>query len=305
MQTFSLEPGEDLDGALRRATAYLSQAGIASAAADAQLLAAYLLEEQGAAPCSRGRVQALALAGAPVPEGFSELVQTRSQRVPLQHITGQGPFWTLTLKVGPGVFIPRPETELLVERALAAYRQLDQAGLLPQEPLIADFCTGSGAIAAALATELPEARISAIELSDQALAYAEQNLAAYRQVSLLQGDAREALAGFEGRLSLITSNPPYIPAAQIPADPEVADYDPPLALYGGGELGMDLPRALAARAWELLQPGGFLIMEHDESQGQLMRTLFEELGFTGLELLEDLAGKARHTCAYKPLLPAG
>lgn len=304
MADFSLEPGEELDSALRRAAFYLDAAGIDSAAADAQLLAAYLLEKDAGEPVSRGRVQSLALLGHAVPESFARLVTLRGERLPLQHLTGQAHFRGLTLSVGPGVFVPRPETELLVEHALTAYRGMAEA--LPALPLVVDLCTGSGAIAAALATELaadeqvPTPRVLAVEFSTDAAAWAERNLGP-AGVELVVGDARTALPGYEGAVTLVASNPPYIPAGAIPKDPEVRDHDPALALYGGGEDGMELPAAIVARAYALLAPGGYLIMEHAETQRELMRQALAVAGFEGIESIDDFAGKPRHTAGYKPL----
>ncbi|MDY6051754.1 MAG: peptide chain release factor N(5)-glutamine methyltransferase [Rothia sp. (in: high G+C Gram-positive bacteria)] len=304
MADFSLQPGEELDSALRRAALYLGAAGIESAAADAQLLAAYLLEKDAGEPVSRGRVQSLALLGYPVPEGFEQLVNLRAERLPLQHLTGQAFFRGLTLSVGPGVFVPRPETELLVEHALAAYRRMGQ--VLPGRPVVVDLCTGSGAIAASLATELaadgqvPTPRVLAVELSTEAAAWAERNLGP-AGVELVTGDARTALPGYEGTVSMVVSNPPYIPAGAIPKDPEVRDHDPDLALYGGGEDGMELPRAIADRAYALLAPGGYLIMEHAETQRELMRQVLGAAGFERIDSIDDFAGKPRHTSGFKPL----
>lgn len=315
MTEFVTAPGEELDSALRRASAYLVAAGVESAATDAQLLAAYALERQahaaiqaggiaGAQPpetehVSRGRVQALALLGHPAPDGFGRLVTLRGQRLPLQHITGQAHFRSLTLSVGPGVFVPRPETELLVERALTVYRSLQEHGQLPVKPVVVDLCTGSGAIAASLAHEEPGAKVLAVELSTEAAAWAERNLTPYG-VTLVRGDARTALPEYESRVSLVASNPPYIPAGAVPKDPEVRDHDPALALYGGGADGMELPRAIATRAFTLLAPGGYLIMEHAETQRELMRRTFVAAGYERIVSYDDLAGKPRHTAGYKP-----
>lgn len=299
MADFSTLPGEELDSALRRASAYLAGAGVPSPAADAELLAAFLLEQEGQEPVSRGRVQALALMGQAVPDGFAHLVTERGRRVPLQHLTGQAHFRGLTLAVGPGVFVPRPETELLVEHALGALARRARAGRLQAEPLLVDLCTGSGAIAAALASESPGARVLAVELSEEAAQWAERNLAPLG-VTLVMGDARTALAGLEGTVDVVASNPPYIPPANLPPDPEVRDHDPELALYGGGEDGMELPAAIAQRAYQLLAPGGYLIMEHDESQGPAMASCLEGLGFEQIETLHDLAGRVRFTSSSKP-----
>lgn len=291
--TFDALPGEELDSALRRASAYLGAVGVASPLVDAELLAAHLLEKQEGEPVSRGRVQALALMGRPAPAGFAELVAQRAERVPLQHLTGQAFFRSLTLSVGPGVFVPRPETELLVEHGLEAL-----AGV--EKPLVVDLCTGSGAIAGSVAFERPDARVYAVELSELAHAWAQKNLAPLG-VELVLGDATLALEDLVGRCDAVLSNPPYIPDGAVPKDPEVRDHDPDLALYGGGEDGMRVPRAIVQRAFELLRPGGFFILEHAETQRDLMVTALHRAGFERIQSIDDLAGKPRHTSGYKPL----
>lgn len=300
MADFSALPGEDLDSALGRASVYLAEAGVESSQTDSQLLAAYLLEKQTGEPVSRGRVQTLALLGTPVPADFDRLVTLRGQRIPLQHLTGQAHFRGLTLSVGPGVFVPRPETELLVEHAVVEYQRRVAQGTLPHRPLVLDLCTGSGAIAASLATELAGAEVLAVELSKDAAAWAERNLDG-TGARLVRGDALTALEELKGQVTLVASNPPYIPQGAVPKDPEVRDHDPALALYGGGEDGMELPSAIAYRAYDLLAPGGYLIMEHAETQRELMRQAFEKAGFERTESIDDLAGKPRHTSGYKPV----
>lgn len=297
MVEFSLEPGTGLDQALRRAAAYLEAAGVPSPAVDAQLLAAYLLEKQTGEPVSRGRVQTLALIGAEIPADFERLVGLRAERIPLQHLTGQAHFRGLTLRVGPGVFVPRPETELLVEHALQAVARFE-----PQieKPLLVDLCTGSGAIAASLATEIPGSRVHAVELSTDAYVWAQENCRP-AGVNLVQGDALTALDELVGTVDVVTSNPPYIPTGAVPREPEVRDHDPELALYGGGEDGMLMPRAITARAFTLLRPGGYYIVEHAETQRELMVRALDRAGFEKIRSIDDLAGKPRHTSGYKPL----
>lgn len=294
MSEFEYQPGEELSSALRRAGAYLQSTGIDSGHVDAQLIAAHLFSREFGEDISRGRVQTLALTGAAVPVGFEELINERGARIPLQHLTGQAFFRHLTLKVGPGVFTPRPETELLVDHALDYLRE---QGL--ENPTIVDLCTGSGAIAAALATEAPGSRVFAVELSQDACAWSALNLNPVR-VELVQGDATVELEHLVGTVDVVATNPPYIPNGAVPKDPEVRDHDPHMALFGGSEDGMKIPTAIAARAFELLKPGGFVIMEHAETQGELAATLFENLGFTDVQSIVDLAGKPRHTAGRKP-----
>lgn len=258
----------DLEEALRRATAQLHDAGVPSPRADAELLAAHLLD------VSRGRVGALALAGTPAPVGYAELVDRRATRIPLQHLTGVAYFRHLELSVGPGVFIPRPETELLAQLAIDRARQvLAERGAVR----VVDLGTGSGAVAASVASEVPEAEVHAVELSEDAYPYAAANTAPHG-VQLVAGDLRTALVGQEGRFDIVVSNPPYIPPGAIPRDPEVRDHDPELALYGGGPDGLELPRAVITTAERLLVSGGYLALEHADVQGPGMLGLFGASG---------------------------
>ncbi|MCG2623987.1 peptide chain release factor N(5)-glutamine methyltransferase [Arthrobacter sp. I2-34] len=275
---------QDLAAALRAAAAVLAEAGVPSPRVDAELLAAHLLGE------SVGRVRALALAGAPAPEGLDGLVAERAQRVPLQHITGRAQFRYLELQVGPGVFVPRPETEIVVQHAI------DHAHGLAR-PKMADLGTGSGAIAGALATEVPGSRVYAVELSELAHAWAERNLAPLG-VELVLGDLRTALAEHDGTFDVVVSNPPYIPAEAVPREPEVAEHDPQLALYGGGADGLELPAAAAAAAARLLKPGGYFIMEHAEVQAAAVARLLEASGrWRDVATVLDLTGRERATSA--------
>lgn len=276
----------DLRAALRMATAALNKAGIDAPRADAELLAGHLLGED------RGRVAVRALMGEPVPAGYAGLVEARAARVPLQHLTGTTPFRGLELAVGPGVFVPRPETELVAGAAI-------EAAAAMEHPLVLDLCTGSGAIAAAVAAEVPGATVHAVELSPAALTYAERNLAR-TGVHLHRGDARTEPAGLDGEVDVLVSNPPYVPGTRRHADPEVGLHDPDLALYGGGEDGMDLPLALLHRAARLLRPGGVLVMEHDETQEAAMRAaLADPADWSDVVVHRDLTGRIRYTTARR------
>ena len=286
--------GEELAQVLVRATAALAQ--VPSPRVDAELLAAHLLHGG-----SRSRLQHAALMGerltpAQVAE-YEALVARRASREPLQHITGCAPFYRLELSVGPGVFVPRPETELLVEEALnvLSARAESATGQLR----IVDLCAGSGAIAAAVKSELPNAQVFAVELSEEAIPYARKNLEPLG-VHLVQGDALTALTEQAGRFDAVLSNPPYIPSANVPADPEAALHDPEMALYGGGEDGMQMPSAIAARAYELLAPGGFFMMEHDDTQEGAVAELLARVGFERCYPVRDLNGRSRHSAGYKP-----
>lgn len=284
--------GEELAQVLTRATAALAQ--VPSPRVDAELLAAHLLYDG-----SRSRLQHAALMGERLtPDQVAEyevLVARRARREPLQHITGTAPFYRLELSVGPGVFVPRPETELLVEEALRVLGT--RTGKVA--PRIVDLCTGSGAIAAAIKSELPNAQVFAVELSEEAIPYTRKNLEPLG-VHLVQGDALTALPELAGTFDAVLSNPPYIPPANVPADPEAALHDPDMALYGGGEDGMQMPSAIAARAFELLTPGGLFIMEHDETQEEAVAELLTRIGFEGCYPVRDLNNRPRHSVGYKP-----
>ena len=286
--------GEALAQVLVRATAALAQ--VPSPRVDAELLAAHLLYGG-----SRSRLQHAALMGerltpAQVAE-YEALVARRAAREPLQHITGRAPFHHLELSVGPGVFVPRPETELLVEEALKVLSA--RAESATGQLRIVDLCAGSGAIAAAVKSELPNAQVFAVELSEEAIPYARKNLEPLG-VHLVQGDALTALTELAGRFDAVLSNPPYIPPANVPADPEAALHDPDMALYGGGEDGMQMPTAIAARAYELLAPGGFFMMEHDDTQEEAVAELLARVGFERCYPVRDLNGRPRHSTGYKP-----
>ncbi|WP_294643037.1 peptide chain release factor N(5)-glutamine methyltransferase [uncultured Rothia sp.] len=286
--------GEELAQVLTRATAALAQ--VPSPRVDAELLAAHLLYDG-----SRSRLQHAALMGERLtPDQVAEyeaLVARRASREPLQHITGSAPFYRLELAVGPGVFVPRPETELLVEEALRVLGT--RTGKVA--PRIVDLCTGSGAIAAAIKSELPNAQVFAVELSEDAIPYTRKNLEPLG-VHLVQGDALTALPELTGTFDAVLSNPPYIPPANVPADPEAALHDPDMALYGGGEDGMQMPSAIAARAFELLAPGGLFIMEHDDTQEEAVAKLLARVGFERCYPVRDLNNRPRHSVGYKPRL---
>ncbi|MCA4132186.1 peptide chain release factor N(5)-glutamine methyltransferase [Arthrobacter sp. M4] len=273
-----------LSDAVREATRILADAGVPTPRVDAELLAEHLLG------VGLGRLRAMLLTDAPAPEGYAELVAERAARVPLQHITGVAYFRHLELAVGPGVFIPRPETESVVQ--LVIDRLIGHPG-----PKVVDLGTGSGAIAGSLAIELPDAHVFAVEFSHLAHAWAERNLARLG-VELLRGDLRDALPEHNGTFDAVVSNPPYIPAEAVPNEPEVALHDPPEALYGGGADGMELPTAAAASAARLLKPGGYFVMEHAEVQAAWIAGMMHRMGvWDNISTHLDLNGKERATSA--------
>ncbi|RKR20262.1 release factor glutamine methyltransferase [Arthrobacter oryzae] len=276
--------------AVREATAVLAAAGVPTPRVDAELLAEHLLG------VGLGRLRALMLGDSPAPDGYADLVAERAQRTPLQHITGVAHFRYLQLAVGPGVFIPRPETESVVQLVIdwLSDRQRRQ-GLT--HPKVVDLGTGSGAIAGSIAHEVPGAEVHAVEYSEFAHAWAAKNLA-HLGVHLIRGDLRDALPEHNGTFDVVVSNPPYIPAEAIPNEPEVALHDPPEALYGGGADGMELPTAAAASAARLLVPGGYFVMEHAEVQSGWIAAMLNRSGsFTEVTTHQDLNGKDRATSA--------
>lgn len=261
-------------------------------AVDVELLLAHVLD------IGRGEVAVKAITGGVLDESlgvrFDELVARRAEREPLQHLTGLAPFRSLELHVGPGVFVPRPETEGVAQIAIDA---LDARA--DESPIAVDLGTGSGALALALATEVPRARVYAVELSPEAAVWTRRNIESTgAHVTLVLGDMTDALPELDGTVSVVVSNPPYIPTGMIPRDPEVRLFDPALALYGG-EDGLDLVRALSQRALALLVPGGTLVIEHGEEQGAAIRELLAHDGWRGPATHEDLTRRDRATTATR------
>lgn len=280
----SIGPDMSLSEAVREATAILAAAGVPSPRVDAELLAEHLLD------VGLGRLRAMLLGDSRAPEGYAELVAERAQRVPLQHITGVAHFRYLQLAVGPGVFVPRPETESVVQLVIDHLQGIER-------PKVVDLGTGSGAIAGSIAHEVPGAEVVAVEFSEFAHAWAQKNLAPLG-VELVRGDLRDALPERSGTFDVVVSNPPYIPSEAIPNEPEVALHDPPEALYGGGADGMELPTAAAASAARLLVPGGYFVMEHAEIQSGWIATMLKRTGlWSEITSHRDLNGKERATSA--------
>lgn len=232
--------------------------------------------------------------GAHAAERFRSGVAQRRHHVPLQHIIGRMWFRGLTLEAAPGVFICRPETEVVAGRAIDAARAVPSG-----EPLVVDLCTGSGAIALAVATEVGAARVWAVELSEEAVRLARRNIdsLAPGRVHLVHGDATTALAELDGRVDVVVSNPPYVPPHDVTQTEALADPDP--ALYGGGEDGLVIPRGIVHRAAALLREGGVLVMEHAEVQSAALREEASAAGFVDVRTQCDLAGRERMLVAAR------
>ncbi len=281
-----------LSDLLARGTELLTSAGVESAEVDAQLLAAHVLG------FSRGELQAKSITNFEIDDvgEIEALFQKRSERIPLQHLTGVAYFRNLALTVAPGVFIPRPETEVVTEFAVQALRAV------PGEPIAVDLCTGSGAIAISLATEAPNSLVYAWELNPDSEQPLRENIAVNGgRVNLVMGDIAEEHPLFQelaGRVDVVVSNPPYIPTGAVPVDVEVQLHEPELALYGGAD-GMDIMKVVSKRALQLLKPGGFLVVEHADSQAKIVADLFEADGWRQIRSHRDLNARDRATTAVK------
>ena len=275
------------------ATARLAEAGLESPRTDAELIAARL---HGV---SRGELHLVPDAG--FDPRFWDEVARREAREPLQHITGLAYFRYLELAVGSGVFVPRQETEVMTGWAIERLAAMDVA-----EPVVADLGTGSGAIALAIAQEVPRAVVHAVEADPLARQWAERNIASVAAASphtsgrviLHAGDFASALHELDGQLDLVISNPPYIPVgAWVP--PEVGEYDPATALWGGAD-GLDAVRVIEAAARRLLRPGGLLAIEHGAQQGAAVYWVFaEDSGWRDTRNNADLAGRDRFVTAVR------
>jgi release factor glutamine methyltransferase len=271
----------------------LTDAGVPTPDADAELLIGHVLG------LTRGQVQAKAVTDAGVgPDdrvAVIEVVERRAAREPLQHITGRAAFRSLELAVGPGVFVPRPETETVAQVAIDAL-----LAVASPEPLAVDLGTGSGAIALAMATEVPHASVIGVENSAAAFVWTKQNAReiAAPNLRLVFSDLAHALPELDGAVDVVVSNPPYIPAGAIPRDPEVRLHDPSHALYGGAD-GLDVVRAVSVRALALLRPGGTLVLEHGDEQAAAIRELLTSDGWRSPVTTRDLLGRDRATSATR------
>ena len=269
---------------LAEATARLRDAGVPSPEHDAAELLAHLIGTE------RSRLPLIDHVPPSVAESYEGLVARRAAREPLQHLTGTSHFRHVALAVGPGVFVPRPETELLAGWAVDRALELEA-------PVVVDLCTGSGAIALAVADEAPHATVHAVEVDPAAHAWAERNLAG-TGVELRRGDLATAFPELEGRVDVVVCNPPYIPLeAWESVAAEARDHDPQLALFSGAD-GLDAIRVLEQRAAALLRPGGVVGAEHADVQGESAPAVFATAGrWTDVRDHRDLAGRPRYLTA--------
>jgi release factor glutamine methyltransferase len=271
------------------AAAVLSRAGVASPRFDAETLAGHVLG------VPRGRLALATFTPAQAAE-YRRLTGRRAARVPLQHLTGTAPFRWLELAVGPGVFIPRPETELLVQWGLTTLSGIPA-------PIVVDLCAGSGAISLAVAQEMPNTRVYAVEQAPAALDWLRHNArvraaAGDPEIAVVPGDLADAavLSTLDGTVDLVLCNPPYVPRG-VWVPPEVAEHDPPDAVFAGPD-GLAVIRTVLARAAVLLRPGGWLGVEHDDTHGSVVPALLAEDGrYREVADHQDLAGRPRFATA--------
>lgn len=269
--------------ALREAERVLAAAGVASPRVDAELLAAHVLG------VPRGRLVTVSTVDGDALAAYRALVARRAAREPLQHLLGDAVLGPVTVAVGPGVFTPRPETELLLEWGLGAIADVPS-------PLVVDLCTGSGALALAVAAARPDATVHAVEKDPDALEWARRNVAAHGDTVVLHAaDVREPLTELGSRVDLVLCNPPYVPDG-TPVPPEVAAWDPPGAVFGGPD-GLAVVRAAVAAAAGLLRPGGAVAIEHDDTHGDAVPALLRAAGLADVAAHRDLAGRPRFATA--------
>jgi release factor glutamine methyltransferase len=270
---------------LEDATTALEEAGVASPRVDAELLLSHVTGVPRALLTVAARLNDLQR------KTYLEMVEARARRVPLQHITGSAAFRYVDLEVGPGVFVPRPETEVLAGWVVDACRDIDV-------PVVVDLCTGSGAIALSVVHEVPRASVHAVELDEAAHSWATRNLVG-TGIDLRLGDATDAFGDLDGTVDVVVANPPYIPLdAWESVAPEARDHDPSLALWSGDD-GLDAMRMVETTAWRLLKHGGVVGAEHADVQGESAPEVFTGR-WSDVRDHTDLAGRPRFVTARKP-----
>jgi release factor glutamine methyltransferase len=264
----------------------LSAADVPSPVADAHELIAFVLD------IPKNQLATVTWVTVDQEMKIRTMADRRAQRIPLQHLTGSAPFRYVELEVGPGVFIPRPETEILVGWGLDAI-----AGL--PAPLVVDLCAGSGAIAVSVAREHPGAVVVAVERSVDALPWLRRNAAA-TAVKIVEGDAvsPSTLPDLDGHVDAVLSNPPYVPVG-TPISPEVSEHDPAAAVFADHD-GLGVIRDLVIRAAALLKPGGVVAIEHDDTHGEAVPGLLRATGAFGeITDHDDLTGRPRFATARR------
>ncbi len=270
---------------LEQAAADLEAGGVSSPRHDAEVLLSHVTG-----------VPRMMLLGSAKPSGlqvnqFVELVKARASRIPLQHLTGTAAFRYVDVEVGPGVFVPRPETELLAGWAV------DHAKTV-ESPVVVELCAGAGAISLSVVHEVPGASVHAVELDEPAFEWAQRNLVG-TGVDLRLGDMADAFRDLDGTVDVVVANPPYIPLdAWESVAPEARDHDPALALWSGDD-GLDAMRVVDQVAWRLLKPGGVVGAEHADAQGESAPAVFAPR-WSEVRDHVDLADRPRFVTALKP-----
>ena len=275
----------DVKATISKAINLLTEAKVSSPQVDAELLLAHVVGVARSQLITINQISEEQLSN------FEDLVARRANRVPLQHLTGIAYFRHLELAVGPGVFVPRPETELLVDAAIAHLKKS------PAPRNAVDLCSGSGAIALSIALEVPGTIVLAVELSDDAVKWLAHNIVDHAaqleaigsHVYIHHGNAgdRTLLADMVGEIDAVVTNPPYIPSDMIPRDPEARDHDPAIALFSGQD-GLDVAREVVVVAADLLKPGGFFGMEHADVQGESVPALLNDMSGTWIDVKDNL-----------------
>ncbi|EIK83322.1 peptide chain release factor N(5)-glutamine methyltransferase [Gardnerella sp. KA00603] len=297
---------------LQNAIARLHKAGVESAEYDARLL---LSKACGVSLAELNKALILGDLTDFSPDyasKYSGFISRRASHEPLQHIVGRAPFRYLDLQVGKGVFVPRPETEVVVQEGIDWIRANNL-----KNPIVLDLCAGSGAIGLSAVTEVADAQVWAVEKSPEAFQYLRknfeetakiyENLQISSRYHAVLADATKAhisnltpeLAQICGKVDLVITNPPYVPENQVPKQVEVREYDPPLALYGGSADGLAIPEQIMRAAFELLRFGGVMVMEHDISQGEALADYAKNIGFGSTEVKNDLTNRARFVVCKK------
>jgi release factor glutamine methyltransferase len=271
---------------VRRAAGYLERHEVPSPVPTAEVLLAGVLGTSRVGLYTREEGLTSAQAKA-----FGRALCRRCTGTPLQHLTGEEGFRRLVLTVRPGVFIPRPETEVVVEHALATVGNVS-------EPVVVDVGTGTGAIALAIKDERPDALVTAIDLAPEAVALAKENAARlHLEVEVLHGDLLAPLPEHRcGRVDLVVANPPYVGAGEVAGLPAEVRADPPLALVGD----VALYRRLFGEAAGWVRPGGAVVVEIGDTQGSAVAAAATDAGFGGVEVLPDLTGRDRVVAARRP-----
>jgi release factor glutamine methyltransferase len=270
---------------LADATASLEQAGVSSPRHDAEVLLSHVTGIPRMSLVRQAKPDPIQAAA------FLELVEARARRLPLQHLIGSAAFRYVDVEVGPGVFVPRPETELLAGWAI------DRAKTLTS-PVVVELCAGSGAIALSVVHEVPNVRVHAVELDEPAFGWAQRNLDG-TGVDLRLGDMADAFHDLDGTVDVVVANPPYIPLdAWESVAPEARDHDPALALWSGDD-GLDAMRVLEQTAWRLLKPGGVVGAEHADAQGESAPEVFTAR-WAEVRDNADLLQRPRYVTALKP-----